>query len=193
MVARYAFTYDDPGPFDVNVESLTHLERNQLLYNVRRRVLQTDKPDRLVKLCRGEWAASKGYATPAEVPAANVVKVNEVDVENENRTKEYKDLLLKSANSIKKNVADKPVSEIRKILDLEVLGKNRKGVTKLLNLILSKHAEEVMSSVGELGDGEKTIVAGRTSIGSPLVSDIVDSDVQLIEVLNPLGDERKDG
>lgn len=193
MVARYAFTFDDPGPYDIDVDLLTHLERNQLLYNVRRRVLQTDQPDKLVKLCRGEWAASKTFSTPAEVPATKVVEADKFVVENENRTKEYKSLLTQSATSIKKDVIGKPVSEIRKILDLEILGKNRKGVVKFFNSVLFKHAEEVMSSVGELGNGEKTIVAGRTSIGSPLVTDIVESEVRQIEVLNPLGDERKDG
>lgn len=190
MIGKNIFTFDDPGPKEIDLKTTPLSERNQLLYNCRRGILACGDPDLLLKSCQDVWSASKGFATPNEVPAKpqKRLEIDEV-LEKDNQT--LKDILTGSVATIKRKAADLPPAKIRKLVEFEIVGKNRKGVKTLCNEILTTHANEVMEAVfGEdVGDTITPTGVGQTT--SPIVSDIVESDLEQL-VLNPLGDDNED-
>lgn len=196
MIGNTAFTYDEPGPKDVDITKLTSVERNQFLYNCRRGVLACSDPEGLVNACQDVWASSQRFTTPNERPIINEqpvetpkeMKLSEMISKKE---QELKKLLKGSVSSIKKTIVTLRTAQIRKLLEFEQEGKNRKAVKNLCNELLMKHADEVSKRVtGEDINGTINAI-GVGQIGGPNVSDIVESDIEYI-VLNPLGDETKD-
>lgn len=189
VVAGNAFTYDEPGPAEIDVESLPLDQRNQLLYNCRRGVLACSEPDKLVELCESVLPAAKAYVTPAErpVPAARPTSIQEVVDPIEEDLKELRALLREPIKAIQRRVHDLPIGRTRKLLELETKGKNRKGVKSYINEILAKHAESVLGSVGDEDAGDKLTITGIGQVGSKQVSDVVESELEQV-VLNPLED-----
>jgi len=189
IVAGNTFTYDEPGPHEIDVESLPLDQRNQLLYNCRRRVLACSEPEELVKLCEAVMPAAKSYATPAEKPvkATQPPQIDEVVDPFEEDLKQLRAMLQLGVNKIKKQAKDLPVGRVRKLLELEANRKNRKSLKAFLNDILAKHAEGVLDSVGDEDTGEKFTPVGVGNIGSKQVTDVVESELEQV-VLNPLED-----
>ena len=189
IVAGNTFTYDEPGPHEINVEGLPPGDRNQLLYNCRRGVLACSEPKKLEELCEVVTQAAKSYATPAERPInpAQPPKIEEVVDPIEEDLKGLRAMLRKSVNTIKKEAKGLPFGRMRKLLELETKGKNRKGVKTFLNEILAKQAEKVMNTVGDEDAGTKFTPIGVGAIGGQQVSDVVESELEQV-VLNPLED-----
>lgn len=189
IVAGNTFTYDEPGPAEINVESLPRDQKNQLLYNCRRGVLACSAPGQLVKLCENVMSVAKSYSTPAERPvhATTSPLIAEVVDPIEEDLKELKALLEQSVNTIKRKATDLSVGRIRKLLELEVSSKNRKGLKTFLDEFLAKHAKSVLGSVGDEDTGEKLFSTGAGQIGSGQVTDVEESDLTQV-VLNPLKD-----
>jgi len=193
MIGQNVFTYDEPGPKNIDLSSITSVERNQLLYNCRRGVLACEDPDALVKACQDVWAASPQYQTPNERPIAPAKKL-EIDEVLEQDNQELKNMLRGSVAAIKRQVVDLPPAKIRKLLEFESEGKNRKGVKTLCNEILGKHADQVMDKVFGEDVGDTITPTGIAAKTSPQVSDVVESDIEVEQfVLNPMGDEEDVG
>lgn len=192
IVAGSTFTYDEPGPHEIDVESLPLDQRNQLLYNCRRQVLACSEPERLVELCEAVMPAAKSYSTPAEKPITpnTAPQIDEVVDPIEEDLKELKAMLQLGVHKIKKQARDMPVGRVRKLLELEGKDKNRKSLTSFLNEILAKHAENVLDSVGTEDAGQKFTPVGVQQIGSKQVTDVVESELEQV-VLNPLEDVNK--
>lgn len=193
-IGDHLFTFDVPGPADVDVSKLSPEELSQFLYNYRRGVLACNDPDELTRVCEGSWSAAKSYSTPAERPLAPDKSPLLEDVVDPIREdlKELKALLQKGVNTVKREVRDLPVGRVRKLVELEIAGKNRKSLKAFLNELLAKHAKGVLGSVGDEDAGDS--LAGVKPLGSKQVTDVVDSEVEQVQVvLNPLEDTDKNG
>jgi len=134
-------------------------------------------------------SVAKSYSTPAERPvhATTSPLIAEVVDPIEEDLKELKALLEQSVNTIKRKATDLSVGRIRKLLELEVSSKNRKGLKTFLDEFLAKHAKSVLGSVGDEDTGEKLFSTGAGQIGSGQVTDVEESDLTQV-VLNPLKD-----
>lgn len=189
MIGENLFTYDEPGPKEIDLAKITANERNQLLYNCRRGALACSDPDALVKACQDVWAASPQFATPQERPIQAPKDTSVEDLLKKDTT-ELRKILKGSVSSVAKKVAVLSPAKVRKLLEIESKWKNRKSIKNLCNEVLAKHADGVMKKV--VGDdvGDILTPTGEAAKTSPNVSDIVESDIEYV-VLNPLGDEEK--
>lgn len=186
MIGKHYFTYDEPGPKDIDLDSLSQSELNQLIYNARRGVLAVGDPKKLLEYTKQTPAAAKSYSTPQERP----IKQEPVQAEDaiEEDLKPLRELLRGSVNAIKRKVGTLTPGRVRKLLELEIQGKNRKGLKTHLNELLAKHAETVMGQVGDEDIGDKITAQGVAATTSPQVTDVVESEVEQV-VMNPLGDQ----
>lgn len=189
IVAGSTFTYDEPGPHEIDVETLPPALRNQLLYNCRRGVLACSDPQKLTELCEGTKQVAKSYSTPAERPIdpAKPPIIEEAVDPIEEDLKVLRAMLRQSVPTIKREAKDLPFGRMRKLLELETKGKNRSGLKSFLSDILAKQADAVMNKVGDEDTGTKFTLTGVGNIGSKQVSDVVESEMKQI-VLNPLED-----
>lgn len=192
IVAGATLTFDEPGPVEIDVESLPLDQKNQLLYNCRRGVLACGEPDELIRMCESLVSVAKSYSTPDENPINPTTPPPIVDVVDpvEEDLKELKTMLKLSVETIKSKVVDLSPSRTRKLLELEVAGKSRKGLKTFLNEILAKYAQGVLDSVGDEDVGDKYSLTTAGQIGSKQVSDVVESDLEQV-VLNSIEDTEK--
>ena len=188
IVAGNTFTYDEPGPNEIDVPALPPDQKNQLLYNCRRGVLACSEPDELVRLCETLMSIAKSYSTPAERPInATTSPLMEAVDPIEEDLKELKTLLEQKISVVKLQAVDLSNGRVRKLLELEISNKNRKGLKTFLNEILTKHTESVMNQVGNEDTGDKYSIATAGQVGSEQVTDIVESELEQV-VLNPIED-----
>jgi len=194
MVGQNMFTFDDPGPKEIDITRLSVLEQNQLLYNCQRGALACSDPDTLINVCHGvhqQQSPSTSDSAPtrsiAVTPTETRMSLYEAIEQEDAR---LKTVLEENVLSIKKQMGDFSTAQLRKLLSMENQGKQRKGVISLLNEMLNKHASEVASKVvgGDIGGIMTPVGVPRDGLN---VSDVVESDLELV-VLNPLGDEEKD-
>lgn len=190
IIGPHTFTYDEPGPKDIDLESLSQQELNQLVYNARRGVLAVGDPDELLRLASKAPATAQSYSTPHEQPIPKEPVQGEDVIEED--LKELRELLRGSVSSVKRGVQGLTPGRVRKLLELELEGKNRKSLKTHLNEVLAKHAESVVGQVGDEDTGDKITAVGVANSTSPLVTDIVESEIEQV-VLNPLEDKDEDG
>lgn len=172
-IGKTVFTFDDPGPKDVNLESATQVEIGQLVYNGRKGVLLVEDPDKLLSLV--EEAA----------PIAKEEKKEEVKQDKkediiEEENKKLRKILKKSVSSVKKSSVDLTTGQIRRMKNLESSGKNRKSLLSFFNEILDKHSKTVTNTVGNEDVEGKYF---HQSISSPQVSEVIEDsgyEVKLI-------------
>jgi len=176
-------TFDEPGPVEVDLESLTPAQFNQLSYNLLRGAIAVDKPEEM-----GHYARKINPVeaeTIVEEPVPVVPK--EIDEVIEEQEVELKKLLTKTIATIKKSVPAMRAGEIRKLLNMEKAGKNRKSLVQFLSEANEAHENAVTSHVGKQGidlDAHKGIVKGGLGLGkySNNVTDVVDSEEEEVTI-----------
>lgn len=171
------FSFADPGPKTINLQSMKVDQRKQLLHSYNRGFLDISDLQILRDSIEHEISPVLNYVTPETLvvtqpeppePASPMVTVIKA---NNNKTKELRGILNNHWATIKKLSLNMSVSEVRMLLDLEKGGKNRQALVKHLKTVLEKHAQTVKSSILP---------------GSPMESEydpVMDSDVS--EVLIP--------
>ena len=108
--SKIVLTPENPGPILIDIDSLTKEEAYQVLYNIRMGVLTSkDNLSALEKKLDVQ-------AVPAPVITNNKSNKKEIELNK---------LLAKRIATIKKEVSDFNVSDLKKVIDLEKSKKNR--------------------------------------------------------------------
>ena len=185
-IGPYNFTYDEPE-HDVSVVGLPEDLAKQLLYNVRRGTLRTDDMEALKHL------ADVPVATPSLMPAAAIPIRTEDVTDNMESTidknrKALKKVLTGTIPSVKKESAEFRLGSIRKLLELEKEGKNRKKLIAFFEARMTAHTQEVTDAKG--GEDLEATDAIQSALLSTQLTDIVVSEEEEVivpqEVLNQL-------
>lgn len=178
-------TYDDPGPVDIDVKSLTPRQFQQLSYNLLRGAIAVDKPEELGHYARERFKqpVEEGKVQQPTAPAPKK-EITEVIEEQE---EDLKSLLTKNISSIKKNVPVLTPGQTKKLLELEKAGKNRKSLVQFLEEASKAFEDAVANKFGEGGidlEAHAGLVKGGLGLGkySQNVTDVVDSDVEEVTI-----------
>ena len=183
-VGPYSFTFGQEE-HEIDVDQLPDPLKRQLLYNINRGVLLSNDENGLAAL-----AGAMQPVTPVpqeQVPiqyqkVAEAVRVPVKDPIQED-LKPLRALLRKTVATVKKESASYSVGKLRKLLELEKDGKNRKSVISFLKEYLEKHELSVVARVGPPDDDDSYKTLDRLSIDprrSTQVSDIVESEEEQV-------------
>jgi len=135
-----SLTPENPGPVFVDVGSLTEKEASQVMFNIHKGVLSaTGSLDDL----RGKLNIQT-VRTPTPAAVKKPVK--------DNRGIEFRKILAKKIGTIKKEVSGFSVSDLRKLMDLEKKGKNRKRLNAYLGGLYQTHTEQVAKRIKSAQD-----------------------------------------
>ena len=168
FIGSISLTSENPGPVTVDVDSLSKEEAYQVLFNIKRGILSTDSSmDALEKKLSVE-------TTPVQVAPTAVEEINP----------ELKKLLNKRVNTIKKEAKELSVANLRKTLELEKNGKDRKSVVSFLEELYAKHAKEVTEKLKSMqNNSEKEGLDAQTFLDD--LPDVVESNEEEIEFTLP--------
>jgi hypothetical protein len=165
--------------------------QNQLIYNVRRGILEAEDKEVLFKKGEQLPASSKRMATPSERPVTEPAKEFKSEEAIEEDLKGLRKLLKGPVASIQRKATDLRGGQIRKLLELEKVGKARVSLTVFLEELISKYSDAVTKAVGQ-----EDLQATLPQVGNlSQVSDVVESEHteieldQKYEALNPLPKE----
>jgi hypothetical protein len=185
-IGTYSFTWGQTT-HDVDIDALTPELRKQFLYNLKRGVL-TSEGKAIEELSEAE-AQPASVEIPVKVPRAPQPIMSDTERLKED-LKSLRSLLNLNISSIKAEAINFRVARLRKLLELERTGKNRKGLVAFLDDILEDHNSTVLEVIGDndvIGQHSEDPIAASTQ-----VTDIVESDEEeltlSLEVLNQLGD-----
>jgi hypothetical protein len=172
--SQIALTPENPGPVAVNIDSLTREEVQQILFNVRMGILSTEYDISLLE-------KRLGFKTEIKTEVRTVPK----KIESIKKDTDLKKLLAKKIGVVKKEASELEVSDLRKLIDLEQSGKNRKSLVPFLGEMYSLHVEQVASKLDSLGkNSEKDELSAQSFLDD--LPDVIESDG--IEVDIPLSD-----
>jgi hypothetical protein len=172
------FSYDEPGPIEVELGELTEAQKNQLFYNWRQGVLSVSDESQLEEVCNTAPAATKSFVTPKELPMARSPKdaVQQID----DSKKVLRKLLSKRIGTIKKEVSQMTISQVRDIIELENEWKKRKGLLKFLDELIGKHEKDVTQRVGVEEVGDSTFPVGVKRDKLDQIMDVIESDEKTV-------------
>ncbi len=168
FIGSISLTSENPGPVPIDVDSLSKKEALQVMFNIRKGVLSaTGDLDVLYDKLKVEETA----------PVAKVPVVNEKDVE-------LKKILSKRVNTIKKEVSGLNVSDLRKIMELEKNGKNRKTVNAFLDGLYLTHTEQVAEKLKSMqNNSEKQELDTQTFLDD--LPDVLELEEEEVEFTLP--------
>ena len=165
---------------EIDVDQLPDQYKQQLLYNVNRGVLETDDK-------KGLKALAQAMQPVTPIPQEQIpIKMGAVTKMAKSLTvdpikadlKPLRALLRQGVASVKKIACDLSPGRLRKLLELEMSLKKRKGVISFLEKLLDKHELSVTAAIGSGDD----IIFNQLDphSRSTQVSDIVESDVEVV-------------
>ena len=179
-----AFNYDNPGPIEIRLESLTPDIKNQILYNCRNGVLLCDDIAALKKSCAGLPAAAKTFSTPAEAPVTKVKSVMDIMANKAEANKtELRNLLKEKIGVIKARSAHLPLQHLKILLSLEKNWKKRKAVVSLLDEMVAKQTKSVVELLGPEDVGMKVYDPKMTKLDEGQV--VEDSEIEQVSLNIP--------
>lgn len=183
IIGDITFTFDEPGPVEISLESSSAEIFNQLVYSCKTGILKCGDPDKLIAMI--EKQKKPPFRSQAAVAApVRPVKKDETVLPGdpiEEDLKDLKSLLKKNVSSVKKELPGLSPGRLRKLAELEKTGKNRKALLSLLTNLLNKHADTVAKNVSGSDIAGTTHEVG-ISVGSPQVSDIIDSEIEEVTI-----------
>ena len=184
------FTYDDPGPKDVDIDSLSKDLKNQLLYNCRKGALTCSDLTTLQKACEGLPAASQKFTLPAEKPVTEVKSVMDLMAEKAEADKtELRSLLKEKIGVIRARTATLPLPHLKILLSLEKDWKARKAVVALLEELVAKHTKSVVELLGPEDVGMKVFNPSANKLDDGQV--VEESEVEQVSLNIPSEEELK--
>ncbi len=180
FIGQHAFTYGEPGPKEIDIETLSDEERKQLLYNIKRGTLIIDDDSVLSQLAESNAAAISQESPriqqrPVQVQDLSPEEAIEKDLE------ELKTLLKDEVATVKKEATSLRPARARKLLELERDGKARKSVVSFLEKLIDSHASIVTAKFAEELEIEDRV---KTSQLSTQLTDIVESEEEQVTI-NP--------
>jgi len=179
--SHIVLTPENPGPIAVNLDSLTKQEAEQILFNIRMGVLSTEfNLEILEKIASTKTEAQQGVFTPVKAVASKV------ETELTPRKKEVilKKILAKKINVIKREASSLPVSDLRKLIDIERSNKNRKGLLPVLIEMFASHTDQVTENLKKIEDNsEKQGLSPQTFLDD--LPDVVELDEKEVEIPLP--------
>jgi hypothetical protein len=167
------FTYDSPGPIEVELDDLDETLKNRLLYNCRRNLLVVDDQGVLEKACEGVPAAAKTYSTPAERPIEQPQLMEKELAAEKTR---FRKILKGKIPSVKKEAAQLRPGQLRSLMEFEEKGKNRKKLMSFFRECLDRLEKAVAARVGDQDAGDSIHPVMVPAQTSDQVSDVVDSE-----------------
>jgi len=177
---RLSFTWDNPGPIDIDVNKLTPEEVKQVVYNVNRGVLTVDPVDELQALVdKIPPATALGGAPVAHIPPVTPQQSLDPAKEIEDDIKKLNKLLLSSIDTIKKETRGFRAARLRRLRELETEGQKRDSLLVYLDELLKTYTASVAASVGNEDVGGKFAAHAPGSV-STQVGDVVESEMQEI-------------
>ena len=178
------FTYEQPGPIEVNPATLTEGQIHQLKSALLRDVLTSDET--------AEFLTQGVPVTPVVIDSNPIDPAEPVD----SRREQLGQILRGSVSSVKKILPSVAMADVRKVRELEKEGKNRKSLLGVLDELLSLYTETVKESVGitDLADlsrlKKKETPANTAHLRGGLslhqymqnITDVVESDIEEIQI-----------
>lgn len=176
QIGSYYLTFGEPGPHDIDVDSLTEEQKKQLAYNVKRGVLETDED------VNDLLDTPVQYSTPEERPIQKVqpIQAKTPDEIIADDIKELRALLRRKIPEVKKVAQDMRPARLKRLLELERETKARKGIMIFLNDLLALHESTVAARVGQDDVGGKHQIDLHAV--STQVSDIVESEEEEVTI-----------
>jgi len=190
FIGPLTFTYDDPGPKEIDLRNFSKDQIDQIVYNWRQGVLIVDDEDELKSWAEASTPTAKGYSTPAgpvpQIDPARPTAKSPVEAQEE-AAKQLKKLLSGRIPTIRAALPGLRMAELRKLLELEKSRKARKKVITMLEEVIASHENEVLASVGTQDLSQMAGIHSQDGVvaKSTQLSDIVESEVEQI-VLNPI-------
>ena len=183
--SQIVLTPDNPGPVVVNLDSLTKEEAQQILFNIKLGVLSTELD--LFESAALEKRAEIGLVSQEATvsPVKKATKKSD-DTELSPRKKEVmlKKILAKKINVIKSEAATLPVSDLRKLIDIERSNKNRKGLLPVLIEMFASHTDQVTENLKKIEDNsEKQGLSPQTFLDD--LPDVVELDEKEVDIPLP--------
>lgn len=168
FIGSVSLTSENPGPVTLDVDTLTKEEAFQVLFNIKKGVLSaTGDLETLQSKLNIEQAAPK-----IKVPVAD------------EKDDKLKKILSKRVNTIKKEVRDLNVSDLRKVMELEKEGKNRKSVNSFLEGLYATHAEQVAEKLKSMqNSSEKEGLDAQTFLDD--LPDVLELEEEEVEFTLP--------
>jgi len=151
-------TYDEPGPVEVDFNSLSEIQKKQIFFNWKRGVLIVNDED-LLKSIYNKPIQVVQTAVEKQVDSSMVkVIAFEESVGNVLREREVKlrALLRKPLATIKKQLLSLSNVELRELVEIEKKTKNRKKLIDMIDPLVNKHRVGVGKIVGTEDIGNST-------------------------------------
>lgn len=180
-----SFTLDDPGPKEVDLDTLGPREKTQLLYNYRRGALLVEDMDEFLKATASTPAAAKSWATGSERPINKDKPPKDALQQEEDVSSKLRTYLKTHWATIKKNIPNMDFITIRQLYELEKAGKGRKGLLKVFKEAMDQHTRNVQARVGNSDVGNSIHEVGLEKLPSTNISDVVESDVEEVYLIPP--------
>lgn len=180
-VGPFSFTIGQEE-HDIDVEKMPDEYRKQLLYNATRGVLKTDDKEGLAALAGAMQPTTPIPPVAAPIQYQQVAqRVNKVVKDPiQQDLKPLRALLRKTVATVKKEAASFPPNQLRKLMDLEEDGKNRKSVISFIQERLDQLQKEVAANIGVQDGDEDEYKMFEPMATDPnwstQVSDIVESE-----------------
>lgn len=186
---KYFFNYDNPGPVQIDLSTLTPAGIRQCVYNINRGILVGENTDQLQELVNAQLPPP----TTPNAPAPRQVPVRprqEIDPAKaiEDDMKQLKNLLRSSQETVMKEAVNFRAARLRRLRELEEEGQARAGVLTFINTLLTDYQSAVSSAVGDEDVGDKTFAPG-VKLASTQVSDVVESEMTTVVIGEHEGNE----
>jgi len=164
-------TIDDPGPKNIDLDSIGTQEKRQLLYNYNCGNLLIKDADKYLELLGHVIQTTPTTTVPVLAQSFTEItkqkrKIQEI---------ELKKYLKKHWASIKKEIPTMDLMTLRQLTDLEKSGKKRKGLIKTLEKAITTYSKEVSDKLA--GNDISNMVYDPNAVTSTNVSDVVESNV----------------
>lgn len=177
FIGNLHFTFENPGPFDIELDKFSAAEKNAIIYNVRRGILKVDDLESLKQATIGSPGASPTFSTATEAPIPSDVPID-LDGYLKIQLKNLKNFLKGGVTTVKKEAVRLPPEELRKLLELETQGQSRKTLVSFLEELLDKHQQMVIARVGT-----EDLVSMIPGIGNlDNITDVVESEVEEVRL-----------
>lgn len=144
FIGPLSLNFNDPGPIEIDLESLSDKEIRQLIYGHQCGDLFVDNLEELISVISKKQSEQR-----VEVQKQTVIqkKFEPRDI-IEKDIALLKKLLREKIEDIKDAVAVMSPSKIKKLLELERVSKNRKSLITYLEDIYTEHVMSVKKNVG---------------------------------------------
>jgi hypothetical protein len=174
------FTYDDPGPRDIELDNLSSTQRDQLLSNHRLGILAVSNTDILIEACgvSNVPPVSSHYQPVSQEPPRDATEGIKEELDK------LKELLNAHHSTVKKNAANLRLAQVRSLLELEEAGKKRKSVIKFLKELINKHTDSVTSQMKGIDLMQGGVVHQPVpGPQSTQISNVIESEVKEVTLI----------